>query len=85
MSLRTPHGVAIVAVNAPFYANAKTPPKPGDVLARVGRIRPRNLEHLGQLLLAVKPGQALPIVVLRRDAKTATRIDILVAVPAEKP
>ena len=85
MGLRTPHGVAIAQVDAAFYAKAQTPPKPGDVLARVGRIRPRNMEHLGQLLQAVKPGQPLAIVVLRREGKLATRIDINVAAPQEKP
>jgi serine protease Do len=85
MGLRTPHGVAIAKVDAPFYAKAQVPPKPGDVLARVGRIRPRNLEHLGQLLQAAKPGRPLSIVVLRREGKLGTRIDITVAVPQEKP
>jgi len=81
MRLLLPYGVVLTAVDADRYNAIEHKPLPGDVLARVGRIRPRDMEHLGLILERVAPGESVRLVVLRVQGKTATRIDIQLAVP----
>ena len=77
-SLRVHRGVVITAVvaGAP-YNKLQTPPLPGDVLARINSIRPRDLDQVGLLLDAVKPGEPVHFVLLRMKDRVATRIDIV--------
>ena len=77
-SLRVHRGVVITAVvsGAP-YNKLQTPPLPGDVLARINSIRPRDLDQVGLLLDAVKPGEPVHFVLLRMKDRVATRIDIM--------
>ena len=82
--LRVRRGVVIteVAKGPPWnYDKLQTPPMPGDVLARIDGIRPRDLDHIGLLLERVKPGQTVKMVLLRRSGDTATRADLTVVVP----
>ena len=76
MSMRVPAGLQITAVESDLFQMLARMPEPGDVLARVGRIRPRSLDHLGLLLEKLQPGQPVPLVILRMRDGTATRIDL---------
>lgn len=80
-SLRVPRGVVITSVDAGRYEGVDHPPAAGDVLARVDAIRPRDFDHLGLLLERLKPGQRVPLVILRRKDDAATRIDVSFVVP----
>ena len=81
MALRDPRGLAITEVNQGYYQNVVHPPAPGDVLARVNRIRPRDFNHLGLILEKIPAGQRIPMVVLRHRDNLATRIDVNFVVP----
>jgi len=74
--LRVPRGVVITAVDEEIYQNLKAPPLPGDVLARINHIRPRNLDHVGLLIERIKPGQVTKMVLLRLKDNAATRVDL---------
>jgi serine protease Do len=77
-SLRVHRGVVITAVAAaPPYSKMKTPPLPGDVLARINDIRPRDLDQVGMLLARVKPGEPVHFVLLRMKDRVATRVDMV--------
>jgi S1-C subfamily serine protease len=79
-SLRVHRGVVITAVipGAPYNTlNDNAKPLPGDVLARINSIRPRDLDQVGLLLDAVKPGEPVHFVLLRMKDRVATRIDIV--------
>ena len=80
-SLRSARGLAITAVDSGYYENVEHPPEPGDVLARIRKIRPRDLDHVGLVLEDVQPGQRMPMVVLRHRDGQATRIDVSFVVP----
>jgi len=75
-ALRVPRGVLITAVAENLYQNVKAPPLPGDVLARINYIRPRDLDHVGLLIERIKPGQVTKMVLLRLKGNAATRIDL---------
>ncbi len=77
MMLRIPRGVVIAEVDATRYEGVDDPPQPGDVLARVGRIRPKNLDHLGLLVESVEKNQRVALVLLRKQGDTLTRIDLI--------
>lgn len=81
MLLRVHRGVVITDVDAHFYANVEHPPAPGDVLARIGALRPRDLDHVGLILENVRSGQTVPLVLLRHKDNVATRIDIKLTLP----
>ena len=81
MGLRVPQGVLITAVDPARYEKLPVKPQPGDVLARIGRIRPRDLDHVGLLLEKVMPGQPVAIVLLRKQDELNTRIDANIVVP----
>ena len=50
---------------------------PGDVLARINDIRPRDLDQVGMLLDRVKPGEPIHLVLLRMKDHEASRVDIV--------
>ena len=82
--LRVRRGVVIseVAKGKPWdYDALKNPPLPGDVLARVEGVRPRDLDHVGQILDRVKLGQKVNMVFLRRNGEVVTRVDMDVKTP----
>jgi serine protease Do len=81
MQLRTGRGVVLTSVEPTLYGKVEHPPKPGDVLARIGPIRPRNPEHAAELVENLQPGQAVDLVFLRRKENTATRIDVHLVLP----
>lgn len=80
-SLRVLRGVVIadVAKGAPWnYDRLQSPPLPGDVLARINGIRPRDLDHVGMLLNQVDRGEKVTMVLLRRVGDTVTRVDLTI-------
>ncbi|HEV3146792.1 MAG TPA: trypsin-like peptidase domain-containing protein [Gemmataceae bacterium] len=76
MHMRVPKGIVITEVQSDLFKDAA--PKPGDVLARVGDIRPDNLQHAGRLLAEAKTGQPLHLVFLRQKEKEVFRYDVTV-------
>jgi len=81
MSLQVPRGVLITAVDPGFFATLDHKPAPGDVLGRIAKSRPRDLDHLGLILEKLRPGQPMTMVLLRRKNETATRVDIKLTLP----
>ncbi len=81
MQLRVARGVVVTAVDAKRYEMLAHRPEPGDVLARIGPIRPRDLDHVGLLLERARPGQTLALVFCRRQGDQAIRIDMNVVLP----
>jgi serine protease Do len=83
-SLRVRRGVVItdVAKGLPWnYEGLPSPPLPGDVLARIDSIRPRDLDHVGLLLDRIPPRQKVIMVLLRRTGDTVTRVDLTTVSP----
>ncbi len=74
--MRIACGVVITKRDAERYTEVDDPPRPGDVLARINKIRPRDLDHLGILLDRIQPGDSTTMVLLRKDGDTVTRIDL---------
>jgi len=81
MALRVPRGLVVTAVHAGHYQAVEHRPQPGDVLARINFIRPRDLEHAALLVENLKPGEAADIVFVRRQQNVATRLDIHLVLP----
>jgi len=81
MALRDARGFVITEVHPGYYQNVEHPPATGDVLARVNRIRPRDLHHLALILQKIEPGQRVPMVMLRHKDNVATRTDVNFVVP----
>lgn len=81
MALRVPRGAVVAAADPARFATIQHKPEPGDVLVRIGRVRPRDLDHLGQLLEQVPPGQPVPMVFARVRGQVATRIDVTIPAP----
>jgi serine protease Do len=81
MLLQVPCGLMVTAVDPKFYATVEHKPAPGDVLARIGHLRPRDLEQVGLILEKVQSGQTVPLVMLRNKDNVATRIDIKLVLP----
>ncbi len=79
MALRVDRGVLITAVEAGLYEGHNPKPMPGDVLARIGDFRPRDLNHLGLLLERLQPGHPVQMVLLRLNGNVATRADLMVS------
>ena len=75
--LRVHRGVVITGVAPGAYSRLKNPPMPGDVLARINNIRPRDLDQVGMLLDRVKPGEQIHFVLLRMKDHEASRVDIV--------
>ena len=81
MILQVERGVIVTAVDSWFYANLQHKPAPGDVLARIAGIRPRDLDQLALILEKMRPGQSVPLVLLRYRDSVASRIDINLTLP----
>lgn len=81
MQLRVARGVVVTAVDTKRYEMLAHRPEPGDVLARIGPIRPRDLDHVGLLLEKARPGQTLALVFCRRRGDQGVRIDMNVVLP----
>jgi len=81
MGLRVARGLVVKTVELKLYENLEHRPQPGDVLARIGWIRPRDLDQAGLLLEKVPPNQPLSLVFLRRAGNVGTRIDVNLVVP----
>jgi serine protease Do len=81
MILQVERGVIVTAVDSWFYANLQHKPAPGDVLARVANIRPRDLDQLALILEKMHSGQSVPLVLLRYRDSVASRIDINLTLP----
>ncbi len=77
-ALRVRRGVVITKVLGGLYDRLENPPLPGDVLARINYIRPRDLDHVGILLDRIPPGQPAEMVLLRLRNNIATRVDLTV-------
>jgi len=77
-ALRVERGVVITAVAKGLYDHLENPPMPGDVLARINYIRPRDIDHVGVLLDRIQPGQPAEMVLLRLKDNVATRVDLTV-------
>ncbi len=75
-ALRVERGVVITAVAAGVYGKLQNPPQPGDVLARINNIRPRDLDQVGLLLDRLKPGDTVHFVFLRMKDRVATRVNM---------
>ncbi len=83
-SLRVRRGVVIteVAKGPPWnYETLLTPPLPGDVLAKIDSIRPRDLDHVGLLLDRIPPKRKVVMVLLRKTGDTVTRVDLTTMSP----
>jgi hypothetical protein len=74
MRLRMSKGIVITEVEDGFFKGPA--PKPGDVLARIGEVRPNDLEHAARLLESTKPGQQVSMVFLRQKDKDVFRYDV---------
>jgi serine protease Do len=83
-SLRVRRGVVISAVASgpPWnYEKLASPPLPGDILARIDSIRPRDLDDVGLLLDRIPSKKKVVFVLLRRTANTVTRVDLTTISP----
>ena len=81
MAFQVPCGVLITAVDPRFFATVDHKPAPGDVLGRIAKSRPRDLDHLGLILEKLRPGEPVTMVLLRHKANRATRVDIKLTLP----
>jgi serine protease Do len=83
-SLRVRRGAVIteVAKGPPWnYDKLQSPPLPGDVLARINSIRPRDLDHVGLLLDRIPSKRRVVMVLLRKTGDTVTRVDLTTISP----
>jgi hypothetical protein len=78
MHLRVTKGVVVTDVQKGFFKDPA--PKVGDVLARIGEVRPQDVEQAALLLARVKPGQSVPLVFLRQQEKNVFRYDVNISV-----
>jgi serine protease Do len=81
MGLRVARGLVVKTVELKLYEKLEHRPRAGDVLARIGWIRPRDLDHAGLLLEKIPPSQTVSLVFLRRAGNVGTRIDVNLVVP----
>jgi len=81
MGLRMPRGLVVTGVDLSLYEKLEHPPQPGDILARIGLIRPRSPDQAAELLENLRRGQAVDLVFLRRLETSATRIDVHLVLP----
>jgi serine protease Do len=81
MILQVDRGALVTAVDPKFYASVQHPPAVGDVLARVAGIRFKDLDQLALIVDKYKPGEMVPLVLLRLQNNLATRIDIRLVLP----
>jgi serine protease Do len=76
MGLRTSRGFVVTSVDRAIYEKLQDKPEPGDVLARIDAIRPRDLDQVGFLLEKLRRGEPLQLVLLRRKDNLAIRLDM---------
>jgi serine protease Do len=81
MGLRVARGLVVTAVDPAVYEKVQHPPQVGDVLVRIGFLRPRDPDQAAELVEDLQPGQPLDLVFLRRRENVATRIDIHLILP----
>jgi serine protease Do len=81
MGLRVARGLVVKTVELKLYEKLDHRPQPGDVLARIGWIRPRDLDQAGLLLEKIPANQPVSLVFLRRAGNVGTRIDVNLVVP----
>jgi serine protease Do len=79
LRLRVAKGILITEVKPGLFKDMA--PKAGDVLARIGEVRPNSIEHAGQLLAQHRAGQPLARVFLRQEEKNSLRYDVSVTLP----
>lgn len=84
LGMRLPRGVLLSEVDKSYYEGVETPPEPGDVLARIEWIRPRDLSEVGRLLDRIPADQPIHAVILRVRDGVSSRIDLQMA-PRPKP
>lgn len=79
-NLRTPGGVELAELDAAVYGGLDSPPKAGDVLAKVNHHRPRDVRHLAEILERIPAGTPLNLVFLRAEMNdekmNCIRIDV---------
>ena len=83
MGLRVLRGLFVTSVDPAVYAQLKDRPVPqaGDVLVRIGSIRPRDLDQAAEQVENLKPGDAIDLVFVRRRENVATRTDVHLVMP----
>ena len=72
-----------IEVDPKFFEKLKHKLAPGDVLGRIGKIRPRDMDHLGLLLERISPGEPVSMALLRTKDNLATRMDLNVTWPKD--
>jgi serine protease Do len=83
-SLRVRRGVVIteIAQGPPWnYDKLQSPPLPGDVLARIDNVRPRDLDDVGLLLDRIPAKKKIVMVFVRRNGNVVTRVDLTTRTP----
>jgi serine protease Do len=81
MHLRVQRGVTVESVFSGPFDKLEHSPAPGDVIARVGYIRPRDADHLARLLDRQPRDKPVPLVFLRHRNNKSTRIDVKAILP----
>ena len=81
MGLRSNRGFVITAVDAKAYEKVEHKPAPGDVLARIDSIRPRDLDQVAFLLENHPSGHAIQLVILRHKDNLSVRLDMNLVLP----
>jgi len=81
MQLRVPRGVLVESVFPGPFDELEHSPAPGDVIARVGYIRPRDADHLALLLERQPRDQPVALVFLRHRNNKSTRLDVKAILP----
>jgi serine protease Do len=81
LGLRVRRGLVVTGIDLSVYDKVQHPPRPGDILARIGLIRPRGPDHAAELVETLERGQAADLVFLRREGISATRIDVHLVLP----
>ena len=79
LGFRTPVGLSVTKVE-PNSSAAELGIARGDIIIQIDRHHPTNLDDVGELLDQLKPGQAVPISVLRVDGRTITRFNVRILV-----
>jgi serine protease Do len=81
LGLRPPRGLVISGVDPAVYEKVQHQPQVGDILARIGSIRPRDQDQAAELVEDLQRGDAIDLVLVRRKENTATRLDIHLVLP----
>ncbi len=79
MQLHVARGLVITKVDADRYTDVDDPPAVGDVLARIGKIGPRDPDHAALLLDQLDPSVPVDFILLRKKDTVLSRIDVHLA------